>query len=266
MQEKGRIPWGYIVPALIILAVIVGVVYVQVRAGTTTTDILPPRASQDYTGTLGQGFACVTTSLYLHIHPWLRIIINGKNVTIPSGIGITNPGDDGTVNGEPLFGGNSAGTTCYEPIHTHDDSGLIHIEAATNTNFTLGEFFTEWGLTYQYAVVNGVHEPIIFNQTDVLGYKLISSSTSLTLLVDGKSPPAGDFNGSSSNYNNLVLNILDYCSSSLPANSAPCYPTDAGTNGEIGPPLWNGVTGFAPAVSGGYPYGGNHTIVLEYTS
>jgi hypothetical protein len=264
MQEKGKIPWGYIVPAIIILAVIVGVIYIQTRNGTATSDVLPPYASQNYEAVLGTNFACLgTESLYLHIHPWLTITIDGKNVTLPSGIGIKDPAQVGTSSGEPVFGGGAS--TCFEPMHTHDDSGLIHIESPTNTNYTLGEFFTEWNLTYQYAIVNGAHEPIVFNQTDILGYKVNGSAT-LKLLVDGKTPPVGDFNGSSSNYGNLVLTLLDYCSSSLPANSSPCYPTDASSSGAIGDPAWNSVTGFAPAVAGGYPYGGNHTIVIEYTS
>jgi hypothetical protein len=262
MQEKGKIPWGYIIPAIIILAVILGVIYIQTRS-TSTTGVLPPNGSQDYETVLGPKFACLgTESLFLHIHPWLRIIINGNNVTIPSGIGIKNPSQYGTYNGEPEFGGGPS--TCFEPLHTHDDSGLIHIESPTNVNYTLSEFFTDWSLTYQYAIVNGVHEPIVFNQTDFLGYNF--NSTNLKVLVDGASPPAGDYNGSSTNYGNLVLNVLDYCSSSLPANTPPCYPTDANTNGAIGDPAWNGVTGLKSSSNpNGYPYGAGHTIVIEYT-
>jgi hypothetical protein len=266
MQEKSKVPWGYIIPAIIILAVIIGVIYIQTRSGATPNP-LPPYASQDYVSILGPNFACVTSTLEIHIHPWLQIWINGKNVTIPSGIGITDPAQVGTVGGEPEFGANGNGNTCFEPMHTHDDSGLIHIESATDTNYTLGEFFTDWNLTYTYAIVNGIQHPIVFNQTDILGYKVNSSSDSLKLLVDGTTPPSGDFSGSSSNFGNLVLNLLDYCSSSQPANSFPCYPTDATTTGAIGDPYWLGATGFVSSSNpNGYPYGGNHTIVIEYSS
>lgn len=242
MQERGKIPWGYIIPALIILAVIIGVIYIQTRSGGSTT------------GTPGPGsgnfpFSCVPASATptIHIHPWLRIVINGKNVTIPQSTGIT--------------------AACLQPMHTHDSSGLIHIEISTNSNYTLENFFQIWAATYAYAIVNGAREPIVFNNTDILGFKVNSSSDSLKLLVDGNSPPAGDFVGSSTQYGNLVLNVLQYCSSSQPAYSTPCYPTDANPNtGAIGDPEWNGLTGFAPTVSGGYPYGGNHTIVIDYTS
>lgn len=32
------------------------------------------------------------------------------------------------------------------PLHTHDDSGTIHVESSTNRNYRLGEFFKVWGL------------------------------------------------------------------------------------------------------------------------
>ncbi len=242
MAEKGKVPWGYIIPALIVLAIIIGVIYIESYSHPPVVGLQP--------GNFNWPFAEVTSSLVIHIHPWLVITINGKNVTVPQGIGCIsdNPGD------------------CVEPMHTHDSSGLIHVESSTNTNYTLAQFFEIWNASYAYAIVNGAHEPIVFNNTDILGFKVNSSSDSLKLLVDGKSAPSVDFSGSSSQYGNLVLNVLDYCSSSQPANSSPCYPTDAGSNGAIGNPYWNGVTGFAPGTAGGYPYGGNHTIVIEYTS
>jgi hypothetical protein len=259
MKEKGKVPWGYIVPSLIILAVIIGVIYIETNANSSTTGVLPPAGSRNYEAVLGSNFACLgTESLYLHVHPFLTIKINGNSVTIPAGIGIINPANDGTYGGEPVFGGTTG--TCFEPVHTHDDSGIIHIESPTNTNYTLGEFFTVWNLTYQYASVNGGHEPIVFNSTDILGYRVNSSSDSLKLLVDGSTPPASDFAGSSSNPGNLILTRLDYCSV---ANGGvpPCQET---ANGD---PAWNGVTGLESASNpNGYPYGANHTIVIEYTS
>lgn len=258
MQQKSKVPWGYIVPALIILAVIIGVVYIETYNHSPAAYTLPPNGTQDYQTVLGPNFACLgSESLNIHLHPWLTITINGKNVTVPPGIGIQNPANVGTYDNYPVFGGGS--NSCFEPVHTHDASGIIHIESPTNANYTLGEFFTEWSLAYQYAVVNGSHEPIVFNNTDILGYKVNGSSTSLKLIVDGKTAPAGDFQSSSTQYGNLVLNVLDYCSNSV-ASSPPCAETAPGD------PAWNGVTGFAPTVAGGYPYGSGHTIVIEYTS
>src|SRR5712692_1743649 len=63
-------------------------------------------------------------TLTFHIHPWLRIWIDNANVTIPAAIGITNPVfQNGITTGGP--------GSCFKPMHTHDASGIIHIEAQT---------------------------------------------------------------------------------------------------------------------------------------
>lgn len=59
-----------------------------------------------------------------HIHPNLRIVVNGQDVTIPAGIGI-KPG-------------------CMNSIHTHDASGKLHVEAPEKRDFTLADFFAVW--------------------------------------------------------------------------------------------------------------------------
>lgn len=63
-----------------------------------------------------------------HIHPVLIIIINGVKQTIPANIGVTS--------------------TCLKSIHTHDDSGKIHVEAPAQKDFTLSDFFAVWGKTF----------------------------------------------------------------------------------------------------------------------
>jgi hypothetical protein len=59
-----------------------------------------------------------------HIHSKLDIFINGQNFTLPALIGITN--------------------NCFYWMHTHDETGIIHIEAPIKKTFTLGEFFDIW--------------------------------------------------------------------------------------------------------------------------
>ena len=248
MQEKGKIPWAYVIPALVVVVIILGLVYFEFNNHVATPSYQSP--------TVGNGdfpFSCLSQeSLFFHIHPWLTITIDGNNVTIPPGIGIKNPVQVATYNGEPVFGGGA--NTCFEPIHTHDDSGVIHIESPTNTNYTLSNFFQIWAATYAYVNFSGSEHPIIFNSTDILGYKINSTpSASLKLLVDGHSPQPEDFQGSStSQYGSLVLNVLDYCSQAN-SGSAPCHETAGGN------PSWNG--GANP-----YPYGLGHRIVIEYIS
>ena len=60
-----------------------------------------------------------------HIHAHLDIIINGVYFLVPSQIGIPS--------------------NCFYWLHTHDESGIIHIEAPMHRDFTLGQFFDIWG-------------------------------------------------------------------------------------------------------------------------
>jgi hypothetical protein len=62
----------------------------------------------------------------MHIHAHLDIFINGEGYSIPSNVGIIP-------------------NQCIYWLHTHDDTGIIHIESPENRTFTLGEFFDIWG-------------------------------------------------------------------------------------------------------------------------
>ncbi|MBI3647892.1 MAG: hypothetical protein HY240_03950 [Actinobacteria bacterium] len=64
----------------------------------------------------------------LHIHQHLDVYVNGKKVPVPAEIGIASDG------------------SFIAPLHTHDASGVIHVEASTQGPFTLGEFFVVWGV------------------------------------------------------------------------------------------------------------------------
>jgi hypothetical protein len=59
-----------------------------------------------------------------HIHPVLKIIINGEQKTIPTDLGI-----------QP---------SCMTSIHTHSGDGIIHVESPVEKDFTLGDFFAVW--------------------------------------------------------------------------------------------------------------------------
>jgi hypothetical protein len=64
-----------------------------------------------------------------HIHAHVDIFVDGRRVTVPQNVGI-NPG---------------AGW--LTELHTHDTRGVIHVESPEeNDEFTLGQFFAEWGV------------------------------------------------------------------------------------------------------------------------
>ncbi|WNY34216.1 hypothetical protein Q9Q99_01415 [Curtobacterium flaccumfaciens] len=41
-------------------------------------------------------------------------------------------------------------------IHTHDTSGIVHVESPTKQTFTLGQFFDEWGVSLGPEHVGGL--------------------------------------------------------------------------------------------------------------
>jgi hypothetical protein len=66
-----------------------------------------------------------------HVHPHLRILLDGQPLQIPREIGIGGP--------------RAPAPGCLYGIHTHDGSGVLHAEWETPRNFTLGQFFQIWG-------------------------------------------------------------------------------------------------------------------------
>ncbi|MHB8469427.1 MAG: hypothetical protein ACYDCH_06690 [Gaiellaceae bacterium] len=70
----------------------------------------------------------------LHIHQHLDLYVAGKKVTVPAGIGI-----------DP--------SSFITEVHTHDTTGVIHVESPTQRSFVLGQFFGEWGVKLTAACV-----------------------------------------------------------------------------------------------------------------
>jgi hypothetical protein len=93
-----------------------------------------------------------------HIHTHLDIFINGKPSTVPSQIGI-KPDE-----------------RCLYWLHTHDETGIIHVEAPEKRDFTLGQFFDIWNEKFSNSQ--------IFNYTTGSGGADDNNST-LTVYVNG---------------------------------------------------------------------------------
>lgn len=64
------------------------------------------------------------TGTGMHIHPHLKIFVKSDEIKIPANIGISN--------------------SCMRPVHTHDDSGTLHLEFPNKTDVPLGAFFKIW--------------------------------------------------------------------------------------------------------------------------
>jgi len=73
--------------------------------------------------------------LIRHEHAHLTILIRGQIKTVPAFIGIT------------------ATQICW--LHTHDTSGIIHLEAGDDRTFTLADFFAVWRQPLGATMIDG---------------------------------------------------------------------------------------------------------------
>ena len=73
------------------------------------------------------GVPCNSTEqLNYHVHAHLSLYINGSPVSLPQNIGIASDG------------------SCFYWLHTHDTTGVIHIEAPSKQTFSFGSFLQVW--------------------------------------------------------------------------------------------------------------------------
>jgi hypothetical protein len=80
----------------------------------------------------------IGAALAEHIHAHLTVLVNGAPVTVPAGIGLGEPFDQGG-------GFFESSDAVFSPLHTHTADGIIHVEADSPPfALTLGQFFAEW--------------------------------------------------------------------------------------------------------------------------
>lgn len=87
-----------------------------------------------------------------HIHVHLSLYVNGAQIAIPPGIGIVKPWQ---VIGQYV----QDGRLVYW-LHTHDATGIIHVESPSQQEFTLGQFFQVWGQPLSTMEVAGFKGPV----------------------------------------------------------------------------------------------------------
>lgn len=74
----------------------------------------------------------------VHYHAHLDLLVDGKPVPVAAGIGIDESARK------------------ISPLHTHDTTGVVHIESANNSEFTLGQLFTEWDVRLNAHCIGGL--------------------------------------------------------------------------------------------------------------
>jgi hypothetical protein len=71
-----------------------------------------------------------------HLHAHLDILVDGRAVPVPAEIGI--------------------GAQALSPLHTHDATGVVHIEAPHAERFTVGQLFNERNVRLSRSCLGGL--------------------------------------------------------------------------------------------------------------
>jgi hypothetical protein len=111
------------------------------------------------------GLTPVIGNLVRHDHVHLDLIVDGRKITIPAGVGHAEPVDIGAGRCPPppesLRIGDCApghffvAKVALSPLHPHSTSGIVHIESDRPGRFTLGQFFDQWGVRFDSSCVGG---------------------------------------------------------------------------------------------------------------
>lgn len=124
--------WGVVA----IIVVVVAVVAARVSglsnssspgSATAAPSVAPATAPPFNSGAAIDGIPCMAEMLTYHVHAHLTILDAGKSIVVPANTGI------------------SYTRQCLYWLHTHDTSGVIHIEAPHKVSLHLGNFFDIWG-------------------------------------------------------------------------------------------------------------------------
>lgn len=132
-----------IIVAILVVVIVVAIVLIPRPAPNPVQ--LPPYLDH-----------CVTGALVYHSHPNLVITINGQGVLFPV----------------------TFDSSCPQPIHTHDSSGVLHIETDENQNYTVGDWFLLWGHWASDKTTT------IFNSTQIFNDK-VDATHHLSMTVNG---------------------------------------------------------------------------------
>jgi hypothetical protein len=72
-----------------------------------------------------------------HIHAELRVYVDGHPIVVPADVGLPATGN------------------AVSPLHTHDTTGIVHMESTRPYGFTLGQFFDVWGVAFTPTQLGG---------------------------------------------------------------------------------------------------------------
>jgi hypothetical protein len=162
---------------------------IQLVIGTT---VGTPTFPEGDTATGGQGqlvdgkFQCLKfVGGPGHHHAHLSLFVNGQQLAIPRGIGMFQPDHNNFIYHQ----------TCLYILHTHDDTGIIHMEPRIgNGYFKLGNVFDLWGeplTTSNVAGYTGQQTIIVDGQTYNGDPRLIVLAPYMQITIEVGTPLGG---------------------------------------------------------------------------
>jgi hypothetical protein len=104
----------------------------------TTTSTAPAPAATSHGAPVIDGIKCEPEHLESHYHAHLTLLRDGKQVKVPALIGI------------------DLQHQCLYWLHTHDATGIMHIESPDKRTYTLGQFFDVWHKALSRTQANGL--------------------------------------------------------------------------------------------------------------
>lgn len=109
-----------------------------------------PNGGHGPVNTTLDGVTCAKTmSSNYHIHVFVGLYVNGAEYAIARGVGVVEPLNPNAM--DILYA-----TQCFYYTHTHDSTGIFHIEdynngvvekPATTSKYNTGQLFAIWGIT-----------------------------------------------------------------------------------------------------------------------
>ena len=138
--------------------------------------------------------------LFYHVHAHLDVFVDGQPTKVPAGLGIGGDANAKveTQNGQVVAGlvGGSCSKPCISPLHTHDESGVLHVENDKDRQINLGQLFTEWGVRFTTDCVGGYCAPDKPYKAYVNGQPFTGDASTIVLknleeiaIVIGTPPP-----------------------------------------------------------------------------
>ncbi len=167
VKQSRRITTILVAVAIVVAVGLVAYFFINGRSNSSTQTIVDPNFQPI------DGVYCdASDQLSYHIHVLLTIYINGQQVSVPQGVGIA-PGSS---------------PSCLYWLHTHDTSGIVHIESPTTRLYSLQNFLDIWQS---------------FQAQQISFPTQLASSSGWTIYVNGKAV-TGNFKSISLNPHDLI--------------------------------------------------------------